>query len=310
MAKILCTGAAGFLGSVLCPALLHEGHSVTALDNFSHGIPSLSACCGHPDFDIVRGDVRNENLMASLVDEHEVIIPLAAIVGAPACDRDRWTAEQVNYDAIETLTTLVDRSHKIIFPNTNSGYGSTDGTPCTEDTPLNPVSLYGQLKKAAESVLRSKHTNTVVFRLATVYGMSPRPRTDLLVNEMVWRAVTDGFVALYEPNYQRNFLSIHDAAAAFIFALDNWEDMCGNVYNVGNDEDNMSKAELCDIIRQQVPGFRVTEMAGFDVDQRNYNVSSARMMALGWKPQCRVADGVRELIAGYRQFRKFAQGNV
>lgn len=300
--KILVTGAAGYIGSILVPELLREGHEVIAIDNFMYNQHSLLDVSNYRTLEIVRGDARDEQLIKRYIKGVDFIIPLACIVGAPACDRDPIAARTTNLEAIELIIKLRDPSQKIIFPNTNSGYGrGQEGTAyCDETTPLNPISLYGRLKVEAEKKLLAAG-NVVTLRLATVFGISPRMRLDLLVNDFVHRAVHDRAVVLFEPHFKRNFIHIRDVAKAFIHTMSNFEKIKNEPYNVGLSDANLSKLELCEEIRKQVPDFVFMESkTGEDPDKRNYIVSNAKMEETGFKPQVSIRDGIAELIKGYK----------
>ena len=302
-ARILVTGAAGYIGSILIGELLTPRpycgpFHVTALDNFSHGENSLAAYCANYNFDIVNGDARDTNLMTNLIAAADIIIPLAAIVGAPACGSDRIAAETTNLGAIDTLYRLSSKSQQIIFPNTNSGYG-TSNEICTEDTPLAPISHYGRLKARAETLIMQRE-NSIAFRLATVFGASPRMRTDWLVNDFVLRAVRDSALVLFEPYARRNYVHVRDVAAAFLHAIVNFEAMRGNIYNCGDTLANMDKYGLCAAIQKYMPNvYWAVNPAGADPDKRDYRVSNARLEATGWAPQHTLDDGIVELIKLY-----------
>lgn len=301
MARILVTGGAGYIGSILVPMLLNMDHEVTVLDNFMHNQTSLLDCCNNRRLTIFRGDARDEDLVKSLLHRVDVIIPLACIVGAPACLKDRIAAETTNLKSILMLLGLRRFGQPIIFPNTNSGYGvGQEGIFCDEDTPLNPISYYGQLKIAAESeILSSGHC--VTFRLATVFGISPRMRLDLLVNDFTYRAVFDKTLVLSEAHFTRNYIHVRDVARAFIHAIENFESMKNQTYNVGLSDANLSKLELCEEIKKQVPDFHFVKAEVLkDPDQRNYIVSNAKIEATGFKPQVSLQEGITELIKGYR----------
>jgi len=309
--NILVTGGAGYLGSIMVPALLDAGHRVTVLDNFMFKQNPLAHVCAHPNFDVVRGDCRDEATLAPLVKGADVVIPLAALVGAPLCDIDKTAAATTNRDAVLTLTRMLSREQRIMMPVTNSGYGIGEkGKYCTEETPLRPISLYGRTKVEAEAAVLERG-NAISFRLATVFGMAPRMRIDLLVNDFVYRAIFDRAVILFEPHFKRNYIHIRDVARAFLHGLDNFETMKDRPYNVGLSDANISKWELCEKIREHLPAFVFIESPiGEDPDKRDYIVSNERIEATGYKPAFSLDDGIRELVKGYRMIRNAVHGNV
>lgn len=300
MSNILVTGGAGYIGSVLVPALLERGHGVTVLDNFYFNQLTLMDCCANSNFNVIRGDARDEEVLSSVLPGKDYIIPLAALVGFPLCNSDKIAARTTNFDAIETLLKLRSPEQRVIFPCTNSGYGSTKGSEmCTEDTPMQPVSLYGHTKVKAEQAVLSSG-NSLTFRFATLFGASPRMRTDLLVNDFVYRAVNDKTAVIFEGNFKRNYLHVRDAANAFIFAIDNFEKMKGLAYNCGLSSANLSKLELCEKIKEHIPSFIYLEApVGTDPDKRDYIVSNARLEAAGWRPLYPLDDGIEELKKAY-----------
>lgn len=309
--SVLVTGGAGYLGSVLCEHLLAAGHRVTVVDNLMYGQQPLFHLCAHPEFEFVRGDVRDEGLMRGLIETADALVPFAAVVGAPACDRDPWLAEAVNLDAVRLLNRLRSPNQLVVFPTTNSGYGTKTGqTHCTEETPLEPVSLYGRLKMQAEAEVLGR-PNAVSLRLATVFGMSPRMRLDLLVNHFVYAAVTDGYLVLFEKRFRRNFVHIRDTADCFLFCLANGDAMSGRCYNVGLDAANLSKEELALKVKEHVPGL-VIEEAPFraDADRRDYIVSNERLRSAGFAARRSLDDGIVELLKGYRMLPRRALSNV
>lgn len=293
------TGGAGFVGSVLVPMLLQEGHEVTVVDTFVHGVPSLAAHVWKRDLTVLCEDARSCRVL-DMVQDYDVVIPLAAIVGAPACDRDPLGAVTVNQIAVEDLVKAARPDQIIIFPCTNSGYGLGGEAECTEESPLTPVSEYGRAKVAAERAVLA-HPGGISLRLATLFGVSPRMRLDLMVNDFVYRAVHDKALVLFEPHFRRNFLHVRDAAQAFVFAMRHYDRMAGRAHNVGDTRANMTKSQLADLIASEVPGFVAMESPiGEDPDKRDYVVSNARIEALGWLPMFTLRDGVRELVRAYR----------
>ncbi len=309
--KILVTGGAGYLGSVLVPELLREGYAVTVLDRFLYCETSLLQCCAHPDFTVVRGDCRERDVLAPLVSAADYLIPLAALVGAPACAQDQTLATTLNLDAIRLLLELRSRQQRIVFPTSNSGYGIGEkGKFCTEETPLRPLTLYGRSKvEAEEAVLEAG--NAVTFRLATVFGIGPRMRLDLLVNDFVYRAVTDRAVVLFEAHAKRNYIHVRDVSLAFRHALTNFDAMQGRPYNVGLSDANLSKLELCERIKLQIPEFTFLDAPiGEDPDKRDYIVSNARIEATGYRPLVSLDAGITELRKGYQMLRNVKYGNV
>lgn len=309
--KILVTGGAGYLGSVLCKALLDKGYSVTVLDNFYYGQNSLLDCCSYETFEVVRGDCRDESLLKNLLKDKDGVIPLAAMVGAPLCDRDKTAAVTVNYEAVRLLSRLTSPDQRILLPVTNSGYGiARKGTVCTEDSPLNPISLYGETKMKAEQVVLDRG-NAITFRLATVFGVSPRMRLDLLVNDFVYRAVNDRAVVLFEGHFKRNYIHVKDVAKVFVHGIENFEAMKDKPYNVGLEEANLSKVELCRLIQKQIPSFVYLEAPiGEDPDKRDYIVSNARILATGFKPDWTLEQGIKEMVKCYHIIRKNNYANI
>jgi nucleoside-diphosphate-sugar epimerase len=299
--NILVTGGAGYLGSILVPELLKLGHRVVVLDNFMYVQNSLLECCANENFDVVRGDARDEDTLKPFLQKADYIIPLAALVGAPLCNRDKIGAVTTNRDAIASIVKFVSKEQRVIMPTTNSGYGvGQKGIYCTEETPLNPLSLYGKTKVEAEKIILDRG-NSVSLRLATVFGMSPRMRIDLLVNDFTYRAVKDKFVVVFEGYFKRNYIHISDVTRAFIHVMDNFEAMKNEAYNVGLSDANLSKLELCAKIKEQVSDFVYLEAPiGKDPDKRDYIVSNGKIEKTGFKTVYSLGMGIKELIKGYR----------
>ncbi|KAF0182042.1 MAG: NAD-dependent epimerase/dehydratase [Alphaproteobacteria bacterium] len=302
--KVLVTGGAGYIGSILVPTLLARGDSVTVLDRFELHGHSLADCCRYETFTPIKGDARDTRLLDDLVAKHDVIIPLAALVGAPICAQDPIGAETLNRDAIISIVQRMSKNQKIVYPVTNSGYGVGEKDAfCTEESPLRPISIYGVTKVEAEKAVLDSG-NGVTVRLATVFGMAPKMRIDLLVNDFTLRAVKDRAVVIFEGHFRRNFIHVRDVVKAFIHALDNYDAMTGQAYNVGLSEANLSKLQLCAKIKEQVPNFAYLEApVGEDPDKRDYIVSNEKIEATGWRPDWPLERGIRELIKGYTMLR-------
>lgn len=309
--KVLVTGGAGYLGSILVPALLSNGMKVTVLDNFMWGQSSLAECCADDNFSIIRGDVRDPSTITKAMADADYIIPLAALVGAPLCNGDKLAAKSVNTDAIKLICEIASKEQRILLPTTNSGYGIGQKDKfCTEETPLNPISLYGITKNDAEKFVLDRG-NSISFRLATVFGMSPRMRIDLMVNDFVYRAVNDRFIVLFEGHFKRNFIHVRDVARAFLHAINSFDSIKNNAYNIGLSSANLSKIELCAKIKEHITDFVYLEAPiGEDSDKRDYIVSNDKIERTGYHPQYTLDMGIHELIKGYKIIRNSRYGNV
>ncbi len=311
MLDILVTGGAGYIGSVLVPLLLSKGCRVTVLDNLFYKQSPLLDCCANPNFTMINADARNENAVRDAMKSKDYIIPLAALAGFPICDKEAFSAYSINYDAIRMILRLRENGQRIIFPCTNSGYGLGEGEKfCTESSPIRPISIYGKSKVEAEAAVLSE-SNTTAFRFATLFGASPRMRTDLLVNDFVYRAVFDRTLVVFEGNFKRNYLHVRDAANAFWFSIENFERMEGGTHNCGLSDSNLSKIELCEKIKAILPKFTYIEAPiGEDPDKRNYIVSNEKLEGLGWKPAYSLDDGIKELIKAYQIIKNDQFSNI
>ncbi len=309
--KVLVTGGAGYLGSILVPELLKKGYEVTVVDNFMYNQTPLLDCCCDEKLSIIRGDVRDKELISKNLRDVDFIIPLACLTGAPLCARDTIGAQTINFDAVKMLLDLKSDKQGMIFPTTNSGYGiGQEGVHCTEETPLNPISLYGKLKVDIEKLILDVG-NGITLRLATVFGISPRMRFDLLVNDFSYRAVTDRALVLFEAHFKRNFVHVRDIARVFIHCIENFDKMKDEPYNIGLSDANLSKWELCEEIKKQVPDFYFVEAKiGEDPDKRNYVVSNAKIEATGFKTNYSLQAGIRELAKGFQVVRRNQYANV
>ena len=300
--KVLITGGAGYLGSVITGKMLNEGYEVTVLDKLIFNQVSLLSYTSNPNFKFIHDDVRNESLLERLCDESDVIIPLAAIVGFPACASEPELAKEINFKQIINIVKYCNgKNKKILYPNTNSGYGlGTGQVECDEESPLTPISVYGQTKCEAENFLKTS-TDAIIFRLATVFGVSPRMRTDLLVNDFTYKAITDKYIVVFEKSFKRNFIHIQDVANVFLFMLKNYDKYKGEIFNVGLSSANLSKQELLEQIQEHVKNFAVSYNDFYeDPDKRNYIVSNTKVESTGWKPEWDLDRGIEELIMAYQ----------
>lgn len=309
--NILVTGGAGYLGSILVPELIRSGNTVTVLDNFIYKQNSLANVCSDENFRIVKGDVRLKSTLLPLLKDSEIIIPLAALVGAPLCNIDPINAKTINHDSMLALFECAKSDQYILMPTTNSAYGTGDKNNfCSEESELRPISQYAQEKVLVEKTLLER-SNSISFRLATVFGMSPRMRIDLLVNDFVYRAIHDRFIVLFESHFKRNYIHIRDVTRVFLHAIQNLDKMRGQIYNVGLSNANLSKRELCERIQAFVPDFIFQEaLVGKDPDQRNYIVSNEKIEKTGFKPSYSLESGIQELIKGYVMLQNTRYTNV
>ena len=309
--KILVTGGAGYIGSILVPALLDNDFEVTVLDALMYDQSPLLECCANPKFNFVKGDICDFSLMNKMLPKFDIIIPLAAIVGAPACKINPTVTNLVNYDAHLNIVENTTVAQRILFPTTNSGYGiGEEDAYCTEDTPLRPISEYGKTKVMIENALLDKGS-AITFRLATVFGMSPRMRMDLLVNDFTYRAYNDRFIILFEEHFRRNYIHIRDVAKTFIFGINHYDKMKGEPFNVGLSSANLTKRQLCEQIKEHVPDLYIhSAPVGEDPDKRDYVVSNEKIEALGWRPDYTLDMGIQELLKGYSIIKPNRFANV
>lgn len=311
MERVLVTGGAGYIGSVLIPKLLEEGYHVTVIDNFMFGQASLSQSCLNPHFEVIQGDARDETILLGALKRADYIIPLAALVGAPLCRRDALGAVSTNRDAVKSIIKLASPQQRLLMPITNSGYGIGEKDKfCTEDSPLNPISLYGKTKVEAEAAVLERG-NAITFRLATVFGLSPRMRLDLLVNDFTYRACKDRFIVIFEGHFKRNYLHIRDVVRVFLHGIKNFEAIKNEPYNVGLSDANLSKIELCQVLKKHLPGFVYLEApVGEDPDKRDYIVSNEKIEKTGFIPKYSLDDGILELIKGYTFINNSVYANI
>ncbi len=312
--RILITGGAGYIGSILVPQLLKKGNEVIVIDNLMYNQASLLDCCHDEKLTVIRRDARDKKLVSEYLKNVDGILPLACLTGAPLCEKDPITAKTVNLDAVKMLLELRNKEQIIVFPTTNSGYGiGQKGIYCTEETPLNPISLYGRLKVDIEKLIL-KAGNAITLRLATVFGVSPRMRLDLMVNDFVYHALRDRSLTLFEAHFKRNFIYVGDVARVFIHCIENFDDMKNESYNVGLSTANLSKWELCEEIKKQIPEFWFTEYQGEnwakDPDKRDYIVSNEKIESTGFKPDYSLQQGIAELIKGYQIIRVNQFSNI
>lgn len=305
MQKILITGGAGYLGSTISTHFINLGHEVTVIDSLLYNKDTLDHLKKNNKFKFIEGDIRNKELYQDNIKKNDIIFPLAGIVGAPLCDKFKKDAYEVNELAIKDLANLISKNQKIIYPTTNSGYGTTSkDIICTEDMDLNPISHYGVTKVNAEKYLSEKE-NFISLRLATVFGVSYRNRLDLLVNFFVYNAVKLKKIVLFEPHFRRNYIHVKDIAYTFEHCVKNFDTMKNNVFNVGLSDANLTKLDLCNLIKKQINEFEIIiSEDGSDPDKRDYFVSNNKIENTNWKPKVNINDGIKELIEHYIDFKE------
>ena len=293
MKNILITGGAGYIGSVLVPELLKEGHKVCVYDSLLFGGNGLLSYFRDPNFTFVKGDIRDTKKLKPLLEDKDIIIHLAAIVGFPACRMNPQLAKDVNVQGTKNLIDVCDKNQIVFYGSTGSNYGAVTEI-CTEETPLNPLSLYGETKTEAEQMLLNRN-NTIAYRFATAFGVSPRLRLDLLVNDFANKCIRDGYLVVYEKNFMRTFIHVDDISRCFIFGMNNIDKMINNVYNVGDDSMNFSKEQVCNMIGSKTNAFIHYEEIGEDADKRNYVVSYDKISNLGFRTTITVEEGIDEV---------------
>ena len=310
--KILVTGGAGYLGNVIIRELLKNKHEITVIDNFMYNQESsLLTLSKNEKINIIKSDVRNYKLLKEEVKKNDVIIPLAAIVGAPACDLNPDLATELNFNQIKNIKELMTKDQLIILPVTNSGYGiGKKDLYCDETSELNPISHYGKTKVESEKLILDLE-NFVSLRLATVFGVSARMRIDLLVNDFVYKAFNDKYIVLFESHFKRNYIHIDDIAKLISLILENPKTFNKNIYNVGLEDANLSKKELCNKIKDYMPKTLIIENEFYkDPDQRNYIVSNKKIYSTSWKPIRSIDYGIKELLNCYKFFEKNNYKNI
>ena len=302
MKKVLVTGGAGYIGSVLVPELLNQGYNVTVYDSLNFGGNSLFSCFLNPNFTFVEGDIRDYDLLEKHVKGKDVIIHLAAIVGYPACEKNPKLTTEVNLTATKKLVDMLLPNQYILFGSTGSNYGAVKDGVCTENTPLNPLSLYGETKTLAENYI-IENSNSTAFRFATAFGLSPRLRLDLLINDFVNKSITQKYIVVYESHFMRTFIHVKDIAKSFLFAIQNEKKMSGQVYNVGSNSMNFSKREVCDLIKEKADYYLHLADIGADADKRDYIVSYDKINKLLFETSISINDGIDELVKGIKKIK-------
>jgi len=297
MKKLLITGGAGYIGTKLCPMLLDKGYDVTVFDNLMHGGKGILPLFADDNFHFEKGDIRDPKALKAVLEKADVIIHLAAIVGYPACKRDPILAKQVNQDSSIFIADNVRKDQLVVYPSTGSNYGAVKDGICDESRPLNPLSIYGKTKSAAETYfLEKKDCNVVAYRYATAFGIAPRLRLDLLVNDFVYQVMKNNYLLIYEKSFKRTFIHVKDIARSIIFAIENKDKMLNEVYNAGDDSLNYSKEEVANILKTFKDYYLHFAETGKDEDQRDYEVSYAKLNKLGFKTTLSMEQGIKELI--------------
>ncbi len=309
--KILITGGAGYIGSILVSDLLAKDFNVTVVDDFRYKQNSLNHLCYNNKLKLIKADVRDINLLKNEIITHDVIIPLASLVGAPICNFNKVGAETINKQAVIELFNNISKDQIILMPTTNSAYGIGDkNNYCDENSPLNPISKYAEDKVEIEKKLQNLN-NFISLRLATVFGMSPRMRLDLLVNDFVYRALKDRFIVLFESHFKRNYIHVRDVSRAFIYCLENYDKMKNQIFNLGLSDANLTKKELCIKIKNHINDFVFYENDfNKDPDQRNYLVSNKKIESFGYNTKYSIDFGIDELIKGFKVLNNLKNTNL
>lgn len=304
MKKVLITGGAGYIGSVLTELLLAQGYKVSVLDNLCLRQLSLLHVSHNENFNLIKGDATDDKLVRDLLSHYDIVIPLAALVGAPACENNKELATRLNFEQVKNIVDKLSEDQLLLMPNTNSQYGSSTET-ITEDSPFNPLSHYAKTKCDAEDYVLQKG-NGICFRLATVFGVSPRMRTDLLVNDFVYKADIDGYLVLFQAHFKRNYIHVKDVASTFLFGIENYTSMNHDVFNVGLSSANLSKLELANIIKKYIKNLVIVENDfDSDFDNRNYIVSNKKLESHGWKAVHSLDSGIEELLKAYKMIANY-----
>ena len=297
MKKVLITGGAGYIGTVLTELLLSKGYKVTIYDRLMYDGSILIPYFSNPNFKFVKGDILDKESLNKVMKENDIVIHLAAIVGYLACDRNKILTNQVNVDGTKNIIDLIGKDQYLLFGSTGSNYGKVEGI-CKEDTPLNPSTLYGVTKTRSEDIVMGRD-NSTAFRFATAFGVSPRLRMDLLVNDLVYKAITDGCLVIYQSHAMRTFIHVRDMARSFLFAIENQDKMVGEVYNCGSNDLNYSKRDVCEMIKERTNCYINYNDYDYDKDNRDYEVSYDKLHSLGFDVNIGVEEGIDELIKVY-----------